>query len=119
MAVLTFGAAIFVTVGVIYLTIVNYQDDQLIKNMADPASKEFQKLQEERRRLEMLEKGGKGKGKSKVSSKAIAELATMGEATKPKPNMPSEPGNRDARRNAAKRRRAEEKQMAKKIMEDK
>ena len=25
MAVLTFGAAIFVTVGVIYLTIVNYQ----------------------------------------------------------------------------------------------
>jgi len=116
MAVITSAAAVFVTIGVIYLTIVQFQDDQLIKNLSDPSSKEFQKLQDERRRLEMVEKG-RGKG-GKMTSKAISELASMSEAKKPKPNIPSEPGNRDARRNAAKRRRQEEKMMAKKISED-
>jgi len=36
----------------------------------------------------------------RANSKAISELASMGDSKKPKMNIPNEPGNRDARRNA-------------------
>ena len=114
MALVTLGAALFVTGGVVYLTYVNWMDEQQLKKMGDPSSAEFKNVQQEQMKLEMIEKS---KGGRAAKSKALQELSSMNDY-KPKMNIPNEPGNRDARRNAARRRKQEEKQMQKKIAED-
>ncbi|EKX45874.1 hypothetical protein GUITHDRAFT_163157 [Guillardia theta CCMP2712] len=101
LAIFALVMGIAVTGGVGYLTYLNWKDEQYIKRVTDPSSPEYRELQMRARALERSESG-----KKKSVLDAIEE---MEKPARPTMNIPSEPGNRDARRARAKRERQEQK----------